>query len=99
MALPVEPKFDGLSILFLLIPGIITWGIVKSLGPKRPRSDFESGLQIFIYGVVGYSLAGFGEVLYLWEESPPVGKKFWDVAGERIFQILTLNPNADLNFK
>ncbi len=32
------PKVDelGLKILFLLIPGIIALGIVKSIGPRRP---------------------------------------------------------------
>jgi hypothetical protein len=31
------PKVDslGLEILFLLIPGIISLGVVKSIGPKR----------------------------------------------------------------
>ena len=55
-AVQMLPKVDELSfrILFLLIPGIIALGIIKSIGPKRPRSDFESGLQIFIYGVLCY---------------------------------------------
>jgi hypothetical protein len=73
------PKVDtlGLEILFLLIPGIIALGVVKSIGPKRPRSDFESGLQIFIYGVACYLLVGFLEGLLLWHRmvaiKPPNG--------------------------
>jgi hypothetical protein len=75
----VLPKVDeiGLKILFLLIPGIIALGLIKSIGPRHPRSDFESGLQIFIYGVVCYAIAGFLEGPYLWKYPPAPGKSFW----------------------
>jgi hypothetical protein len=38
------PKVDtlGLEILFLLIPGIIALGVVKSIGPKRPSGPTKS---------------------------------------------------------
>jgi hypothetical protein len=51
----------GLKILFLLIPGIVAYFIVKSIGPRRPRTDFESGLQIFLYGILSCALAGLIE--------------------------------------
>ena len=93
------PKVDelGLKILFLLIPGIIALGIIKSLGPKRPRSDFESGLQIFIYGIACYAIAGFLEGLYLWIFLPPPGKGFWEIVGESSLGLATLNPDAGLS--
>jgi hypothetical protein len=61
----VVPKVEelGLKVLFLLIPGIIALGVMKALGPRKPRSDFEQGLQIFVYGVVCYALTGFVEGL------------------------------------
>lgn len=96
------PKVDtlGLKILFLLIPGIIALGVMKSIGPKRPRSDFESGLQIFIYGVVCYLIAGFLEGLSLWHSlvpaKPPNGKTFWQVIGDSSLGLATLNPDAGL---
>lgn len=90
------PKVDalGLKILFLLIPGIIALGIIKSIGPKRPRSDFESGIQIFIYGVVCYAVAGFLEGIYVWKYS--TGKGFWETIGESSLGLATLNPDASL---
>ncbi len=54
----------GLKILYLLIPGIISLGVMKSLGPRKPRSEFEQGLQIFIYGIACYALTGFAEGIY-----------------------------------
>ncbi len=92
------PKVDdlGLKILYLLIPGIIAFGIVKSIGPKRPRSDFETGLQIFIYGVVSYAIAGFLEGIYLLKFTPPAGTGFWDIVGESSLGLATLNPDASL---
>jgi hypothetical protein len=92
------PKVDdlGLKILYLLIPGIIAFGIVKAIGPKRPRSDFETGLQIFIYGVVSYAIAGFFEGLYVWQFAPPAGKGFLDIVGESSLGLATLNPDKGL---
>ena len=92
------PKVDGLGlkILFLLIPGIIALGIVKSIGPKRPRSDFESGLQIFVYGVVCYAIAGLIEGLYLWQVSSSAGKSFIGIIAESSLGLATLNPEAGL---
>lgn len=91
------PKVDelGLKILFLLIPGIIALGIVKSLGPKRPRSDLETGLQIFIYGIVCYALAGFLEGVYYWKYTPGVG--FWDTVSKSSLGLATLNPDSGLS--
>lgn len=86
----------ALKILFLLIPGIIALGIIKSVGPKRPRSDFESGLQIFTYGVVSYAIAGFLEGLYIWKSLPPTGKAFWETVGGNSFGLATLNPQLGL---
>ena len=92
------PKVDeiGLKILFLLISGIIALGLIKSLGPKRPRSDFESGLQIFIYGIVCYAIVGFLEGLYIWKCLPPVGKSFWETVGESSLGLAILNPQTGL---
>jgi hypothetical protein len=92
----MSPKIDalGLKILFLLIPGIIALGIIKSIGPKRPRSDFESGIQIFVYGVVCYAIAGFLEGLYIWRWS--TGKSFWDTVGGSSLGLATLNPDSGL---
>lgn len=54
----------GVKILFLLIPGIVALGIVKSVGPRRQRSDFESGLQIFIYGVAAHLIYALIKTFY-----------------------------------
>jgi hypothetical protein len=90
------PKVDelGLKILYLLIPGIIALGIVKSLGPKRPRTDLESGLQIFIYGIVCYLIAGFLEGIYLWKYSSSAG--FWATVGSQSLGLATLNSDTGL---
>ena len=92
------PKVDelGLKILFLLIPGIIALGIIKSIGPRRPRSDFENGIQIFIYGVVCYAVAGFLEGLYFWKYSSVPGRSFVEIIAERTLGLATLNPDAGL---
>lgn len=92
------PKVDevGLKILFLLIPGIIALGVMKSIGPKRPRSDFDSGLQIFIYGIVCYAITGLIEGLYLWTSSITAGKGFWQTIAESSLGLATLNPQQGL---
>jgi len=97
------PKVDdvGLKILFLLIPGIVALGIIKSLGPKRPRSDLESGLQIFMLGIFCYAIAGFFEGIYtwgvyIWKYYPAVGNGFWTVIGENTLGLATLNPQTGL---
>jgi Family of unknown function (DUF6338) len=86
----------GLKILFLLFPGIIAYGIICSIGPKRPRSDFQGALQIFAYGVVSYALAGFLEGVYAWKVAPTPGASFWQTVGEKVLSFVTLNPQAPL---
>jgi hypothetical protein len=86
----------GLKILFLLIPGIIALGIMKSIGPKRPRSDFESILQIFIYGVVCYAVTGFFDGLWLWISSAPPRARFWETVGRSSLELATLSPQKAL---
>lgn len=96
------PKIDetALKILFFLIPGIIVLEIVKALGPKRPRSDFESGVSIFIYGIASYAIAGFLEGAYdsLTVPTPagaqPVG--FWAGAFQNAMSLAILNPQKGL---
>ncbi len=91
------PKVDGLGlqILFTLLPGIIALGIIKSIGPKRPRTDFESGLHIFVYGVVAYILTGVILAFYDWlNEALPVGRTLWHHIKENS---LTLSPSRSAN--
>jgi len=94
----VVPKVEelGLKILFLLIPGIIALGVIKSLGPRRPRSDFEQGLQIFVYGVVCYALTGFAEGI---ASSIALGWRTagWSTIALHAFSLATLNPDNGLN--
>jgi hypothetical protein len=97
------PKVDdlGLKILFLLIPGIIALGVIKSIGPKRPRSDFDTGLQIFLYGIVCYAITGFIEGLYAWRhvlptKAPAIAKSLWQTVSESSLGLMTLNPEAGL---
>jgi len=87
------PKIDetGLKILFLLLPGIITLLIVKSIGPKRPRTDLETGLQIFIYGIVSYALAGLVEGLYTWFFARPPIATFLGVLASNTIGLATLS--------
>jgi Family of unknown function (DUF6338) len=95
----MEPKLAGLGlkILYVLIPGIIALGIVKSLGPRRPRSDFESGLQIFVYGVISYAIAGLCFGTYLWlTTSPPVANAFWSVVTERSLILASTKADTDV---
>ncbi len=96
---PTLPKIDdvGLKILFLLIPGIIALGIVKSLGPKRPRSDFESGLQIFIYGIFCYAIVGVLEGFYRWEFTPNIKPDFWEIILESSLGIATLSASSGID--
>jgi hypothetical protein len=93
------PKVDelGLRILYLLIPGIIAIGVIKAIGPRRPRSDFESGLQIFIYGIVSYTLVGLIEGFELWIKSIAHEKNFWQIIAESSVDLAVLNPQSTLN--
>jgi hypothetical protein len=93
------PKVDeiGLKILFLLIPGIIAFFLVKSLGPKRPRTDFESGLQIFLYGIASYAITGFLEGLYVWWTAVPDHRAFFQLIGENTLGLATLKPDMGLS--
>jgi Family of unknown function (DUF6338) len=93
------PKVDdlGLKILYLLIPGIIALGVIKAIGPKRPRTDFESGLQIFIYGIACYAITGFLEGIDLWRTAQPAGKRFWQVVLDSGLGLATLNPEKGLS--
>lgn len=93
------PKVDelGLRILYLLVPGIIAIGIIKAIGPRRPRSDFESGLQIFIYGIVSYALVGVFEGFALWIKSTASEKSVWQVIADSSAEIAVLNPQSALN--
>jgi hypothetical protein len=58
------PKIDGigLKVLYLLIPGIIAFFIVEAIAPRRSRTNFESGLQIFLYGILSYAV----EAILIW---------------------------------
>jgi hypothetical protein len=74
---------------------------MKSIGPKRPRSDFETGLQIFIYGIPCYAIAGFFEGICLWYGLPrtatPAANSFWQLIGENTLGLATLNPEKGLS--
>jgi hypothetical protein len=93
------PKVDelGLRILYLLIPGIIAIGIIKAIGPRRPRSDFETGLQIFIYGIVSYALVGMFEGLELWIRSISNEIGLWRTVADSSVDLAVLNPQSTLN--
>ena len=86
----------GLKILFLLIPGIIAFFIIKSVGPKRPRTDFESGLQIFLYGVVCYAIAGAIEGGYSWASTCPTNTHLWNEVVQGAVGLAALNPETGL---
>jgi hypothetical protein len=88
------PKVDGLGlqILFILLPGIIALGIVKSIGPKRPRSDFEHGLQIFLYGIVSYVVAAPFYAIYIWTWRHPAGKSFHYLLAESLLGLESPSP-------
>jgi hypothetical protein len=96
------PKIDetALKILFFLIPGIIALEIVKAFGPKRPRSDFENGVSIFIYGIASYAIAGFLEGAFdAFTISTPVGSQpigFWSRALNGSLGLAILNPQKGL---
>jgi hypothetical protein len=96
---PTLPKIDdaGLKILFLLIPGIISLGIVKSLGPKRPRSDFESGLQIFIYGIICYAIVGILEGFYRWNFIPNIKQGLWETVLTSCLGVATLSSSSGID--
>ena len=89
----VPPKVDdlGLKILFLLIPGIMSVGLLKSIGPKRPQSDFESGLQIFIYGVTSYAIAGLIEGAFVWFHEPTPHQSLFKIIVSNSLGLATLS--------
>ena len=43
-----------LRLIFILIPGIIVFGMVSVLAPKRARTNMVIFFQIFMYGVISY---------------------------------------------
>lgn len=76
-----------LRLVFILIPGIITYGIVSSLAPKTVRRNFVTFLQIFVYGMLSYTLYYFAAKSIGGNLKPPV-----------IFTTELLNSDAGLNF-
>jgi len=96
--LDVLPKVDdlGLKILYLLLPGIICFFIVKSVGPKHPRTDFESGIQIFLYGVASYAVAGLIEGVVAWVLWIPPRPEFLSMVLSRVVGLGTLNAKGGL---
>jgi hypothetical protein len=92
-----------LKVLYFLIPGIIALEVVKALGPKRPRSDFEQGVSIFIYGIASYAIAGTLEGIYdsmtipTPPGSPPIG--FWERTFNTGLSLAVLNPQQGLGAK
>jgi len=92
------PKVDetSLKILFLLLPGIIAFFVVKSVGPKRNYSDFDSGLQIFLYGMFSYVLAGFFEGLLSWLQSSYYRDDFYEKVVGNTLKLGTLNGQSGL---
>jgi hypothetical protein len=96
------PKIDEtvLKVLFFLIPGIIALEIVKALGPKRPRTDFENGVSVFIYGIACYAIAGFLEGAYesIVVPAPPgsISVGFWARTFNRSLSLAILNPQNGL---
>ena len=51
-------------------------------------------MQIFIYGIVCYAIAGFLEGVYLWISSSGIG--FWGTVAKSSLGLATLNPDAGL---
>ena len=92
------PKTDefGFGILFLLLPGIVALGIIKSVGPKRPRTDFENGVQIFAYGIVCYLITGLIEGAWIWFHSAAPTKGFLETVAAASLALATLNPATGL---
>src|SRR5579859_6454204 len=96
------PKVDevGLKILFLLLPGIIAFFIVKSVGPKQSKSDFESGLYVFLYGVMSYLFAGVAVGLYTCASHLCMpnteARSFLDYISSNSLSFVTLNPQNSL---
>lgn len=90
------PKVEelGLKILFLLIPGIVALGVMKALGPRKPRSDFEQGLQIFLYGVVCFALTGFVDGLFTLTASTWRTANAWKTIASHAFSLATLSPDG-----
>jgi len=90
------PKVEelGLKVLFLLIPGIVALGVMKALGPRKPRSDFEQGLQIFVYGVVCYAVTGFAEGLSNLTASAWRTANAWKTIALHAFSLATLSPDG-----
>lgn len=90
-------KEFALQILFLLIPGIIALGVIKSIGPKRPRSDLESTLQIFMYGTLSYAVVGFLEGVRHWFGVPPPRPAFWEYVGDATTALAVLKPDSGVS--
>ena len=96
------PKIDdaSLKILFLLLPGILAFFIVKDVGPKRSRTDFESGLHIFLYGIMAYLFAGIAIGIWNWAahwyNPAPDGKSLMGNIIESALLFATLNPQSSL---
>lgn len=97
--MPTLPKIDNVSlkILFLLVPGIIALGIVKRAGPKRPRTDFESGIQIFVYGVFIYAVVGLINGLSHWIFYRNEKTDFWHTVIENSLKLASLDPSNGLD--
>ena len=45
-----------LALILIFIPGIVCYGIVASLAPKKERENLAVALQMFLYGIVSYMI-------------------------------------------
>ena len=45
-----------LALILIFIPGIVCYGIVAALAPKKERENLAVALQMFLYGIVSYMI-------------------------------------------
>ncbi len=70
---------------------------MDAIGPKVPRSDFQMGLQIFVYGTVSYALAGFlSSSSIWWTAAHPSWYDFIQLVQQKTLVLASADPKTDL---
>lgn len=84
-----------LRLVFIFIPGIIAFGIVSALGPKKKRTNLVMVVIIFMYGIFSYAF------YYVILSSIPTSVlEYLDVSViPQIFSTTVIDSGSVINFK
>lgn len=84
-----------LRLVFIFIPGIVAFGIVSALGPKKERTNLVMMVTIFMYGIFSYAF-----YYVLLSSIPILVLNYLDVSAvPQIFSKTIIDGQSVINFK